>query len=109
MQQSLNSIILEGIVSSNPKPIAGSAACLFDITSVERIGGNSNKKIREHSFSVKISERLSQINRLSSGRELRIVGRLKSNYSEDQKSIPAVYIYAEHIDVKPGKKRRKEG
>lgn len=97
----LNSLILEGTVTKSA--VYENKKALFSI-SVSRYYKDTNGEVGEvksyfdiEAYGV-LAEKLHD--KLKEGREIRIVGRLASKTVENETKV---YVYAEHIELKPKK------
>ena len=97
----LNSLILEGTVTKSA--VYEDKKASFSI-SVSRYYKDTNGESGETKsyFDVEVNGVLAEklFNKLKEGREVRIVGQLRSKTVDD---IYKVYVYAEHIEFKPSK------
>lgn len=100
MTNNLNSVILEGTVTTVAKADDQISFCL----SVVRYCRAGEEVIREESvFTVVAYDRLAEVNRniVEVGKVLRVVGRLRT-VQYMAYPFPMVELYAEHIEEKPG-------
>jgi len=114
---SLNSILLEGILTHDPEGQTlpnGTMVCTFTVASDRFYKQNEILEKEVSYFDVEASGRLGQscVENLKKGRGVRIVGRLVSRPgtavdSEGYEYMP-VYIVAEHVEFKPAFNRAPE-
>jgi len=109
MMNSLNSVLLEGVLAEDPKTSTspdGQARCNFVVTTVE------GRKKEPFHFGVVAYGQLGQkcLYDLKAGRGVRVVGRLKRESSTDPEGEyhPEIKIVAEHVEFRPLKSERGE-
>ena len=99
---SINSVLIEGEVESNPIIEAGKArACTFSIISTRIITSTAGMDAEISHFD--IEARLPGMDRIEKGSTVRVFGRLKQDRRDDCDGNPAsrVIVIADHIEVKP--------
>lgn len=98
----LNSILIEGEVVSDIKPIEAESegGCEFTVMSLR----NGKSGHETTFFAVRAEGRLAEVSMelLSQGSSVRVVGRVRQ---ERTPVMVKFYVYAEHVEIKP--KRRK--
>lgn len=106
MKSNLNSVIIEGTVTTVAKS-DGQISFYLSVIHYYRVGEEVFKE--ESVFTVGAYGKLAEVNRdrLEVGREIRVVGRLRS-VQYVSSPYPMVELVAEHIEVKPDGKEEEE-
>ncbi|QEN03343.1 single-stranded DNA-binding protein [Thiospirochaeta perfilievii] len=103
---SLNSVLLEGFLIGDPiegRTEQDEMECTFNISS-ERYYKKDEEIVKEMTtVSVKVYSILADscARHLQKGRGVRVVGRLKQVFDEDESKTSQVLIQAEHVEFKP--------
>lgn len=99
MRNNLNSVILEGTVTTAAKS-DDQTSFYLSVMHYYNVGGEVFKE--ESVFTVVAFGKLAEVTRdiLEVGREIRVVGRLRS-VQYVSSPYPSVELVAEHIEVKP--------
>ena len=109
----LNSILLEGTLIENPKVFntsdLSSIECFFPVESVRYVKQNGKASCEASHITIQVKGQLAEnsLKTLDTGRNIRVVGRLKERGEKDYKDLPVIFIQAEHIEIKPILETRK--
>jgi single-strand DNA-binding protein len=112
---SLNSILIEGNLTKDPKlseTPKGTSVCNFSLASNRFYKQDGSPQNEVSFFDVEVWAKLAQTcsEYLSKGRGVRVVGRLKQDRWQDKEGKPAsrVKIVAEHVEFRPEFKKKEE-
>ena len=105
----LNSVLVEGVVTTDPLPAPGGDSCVFQILSERRCAKPGGKGAGPEK-SVFVIEVLGNLNLAEAclkygkeGRGVRVVGRLKESFGtcECGREHPTFAVVAEHVEFRP--------
>ena len=107
---SLNSLIIEGVVKGEPHYIEEAGVLNFTIETTRYYKNKEGELITESSqFKVVCFGPMAKLS-LKEGKNLRIVGRLNlSKWVSDGVTHSEVQIIAEHVEIRRGDENGKEG
>jgi single-stranded DNA-binding protein len=106
----LNSVLLEGTVTTSPyKNPSAKASCFLNLLNTIYYGTNNQNELVEDSSNINIEVKgdlaTSVFNHAKSGSQIRIVGRLRYGkfYMPNKRKTNTLYIVADHAELKPRK------
>lgn len=113
---SLNSILIEGNLTKDPKlseTPKGTPVCNLSLASNRYYKQDGNPQNEVSFFDVEVWSKLADTcaEYLSKGRGVRVVGRLKQDRWQDKEGKPVsrVKIVAEHVEFRPEFKKKEDG